>query len=46
MIECEGNPVREQSGKLQMIVLFCRDLIASGEGVPAAGSVAQNGTGT
>jgi PAS domain-containing protein len=51
MVECEGNPVREEGGKLHMIVLLCRDLIVSGEpkvaslqGVPAAGSVAPNGT--
>ena len=50
MVECEGNPVREESGKLQMIVLLCRDLSVSGEpkvaghrGVPAVGSVAPNG---
>lgn len=28
IVECEGNPVRDESGKLQMIVLFCRDLTA------------------
>jgi PAS domain-containing protein len=51
MVECEGNTVREESGKLQMIVLLCRELIISGgpevagpQGVPAAGSVAPNGT--
>ena len=31
MVECEGNPVREEDDKLQMIVLLCRDLIASDE---------------
>jgi PAS domain S-box-containing protein len=31
MIECEGNPVREESGKLRMIVLFCREVNASSE---------------
>jgi PAS domain-containing protein len=53
IVECEGNPVREEGGKLQMIVLLCRDLIVSGEpkvagfqGVPAAGSTAPNGTGS
>jgi len=25
MVECEGNPVRDEGGKLQMIVLLCRD---------------------
>ena len=29
MVECEGNPVREEDGKLQMIVLLCRELIVS-----------------
>ena len=50
LIECEGNPVRDEGGKLQMIVLLCRDLSLSGEpkvaslrDVPAAGSVAPNG---
>jgi PAS domain-containing protein len=50
MIECEGNPVREEGGKLQMIVLLCRNLILSSEpklaaakDVPAAGSAAPNG---
>ena len=52
LIECEGNPVRDEGGKLQMIVLLCRDLSLSGEpkvaslrDVPAAGSVAPNGAG-
>lgn len=31
MVECEGNPVREEGDKLQMIVLLCRDLIVSDE---------------
>jgi PAS domain S-box-containing protein len=51
MVECQGNPVREEGGKLQMIVLLCRDQIDSGDtkvaslrGVPAAGSGAPNGT--
>ena len=51
MVECEGNPVREEGGKLHMIVLSCRDLIVSNEpkvaslqGAAAAGSVAPNGT--
>lgn len=51
LVECEGNPVRDESGNLQMIVLLCRDLIVSGEpgiagfrGVPAAGSAAPNGS--
>lgn len=50
MVECEGNPVRAEGGKLQMIVLLCRDQIASDElkvaGLRAAlagGSVAPNG---
>jgi PAS domain-containing protein len=36
MVECEGNPVRDEENKLQMIVLLCRDLIAS-DGVEVAG---------
>ena len=51
IIECEGNPVREEGGKLQMIVLLGRDLIVSDElklaglrSVLAAGSVAPDGT--
>ncbi len=51
MVECEGNPVREEGGKLQMIVLLCRDLILSDElkiaglrGVLATGSVTPTGT--
>jgi PAS domain-containing protein len=51
MVECEGNPVFEEGGKLQMIVLLCRDLILSDElraagrrGILAAGSVAPIGT--
>jgi PAS domain-containing protein len=35
-IECEGNPVRDESDKLQMIVLLCRDLDA-GDAVKVAG---------
>ncbi len=31
MLECEGNPVREKGGNLQMIVLLCRELIAGNE---------------
>jgi PAS domain-containing protein len=53
LVECEGNPVRGENGELQMIVLLCRDLVASGEpevaaarGAPATGSVAPNGTGS
>ncbi len=52
MVECEGNPVREVDGSLQMIVLLCRDVILSGESKvaglqsdPAAGSVAPNTAG-
>jgi PAS domain-containing protein len=51
VVECVGNPVREQDGKLQMVVLSCRDLIANDESavashqsVPAAGSVASSGS--
>jgi hypothetical protein len=51
IIECEGNPVREEGGKLQMIVLLGRDLIVSDElklaglrSVLATGSVAPDGT--
>jgi PAS domain-containing protein len=51
MVECEGNPVRAEGGKLQMIVLLCRDLIVSDElqvaglrAVLAAGSPAPNGS--
>ncbi len=36
VIECEGNPVREPGGKLQMIVLLCRELIV-GDQAEAAG---------
>jgi PAS domain S-box-containing protein len=53
MIECEGNPVREKDGKLQMLVLLCRDQNSRGEdrvsslrGSPAAGSGASDGTGS
>jgi PAS domain-containing protein len=49
IVECEGNPVREDDGSLQMIVLLCRDLVASGEpktddlrGSPAAANIARN----
>jgi len=31
LIECEGNPVRGERGRLLMIVLLCRDLIAGDE---------------
>lgn len=31
LVECEGNPVHGDDGKLQMIVLLCRDLIDGGE---------------
>ena len=31
LVECEGNPVHGDDGKLQMIVLLCRDLIDRGE---------------
>lgn len=31
MMECDGNPVREDSGRLQMIVLLCRDPILRDE---------------
>ena len=31
MVEIEGNPVRDESGKLQMIVLLSRDLTAGDE---------------
>jgi len=34
--ECEGNPVRDESGSLQMIVLLCRDL-AAGDVVRVSG---------
>jgi len=51
MVECEGNPVRDESGKLQMIVLLCRDLVVSGEpkaaglrDVPDPGRAAPVGT--
>lgn len=50
MIECEGNPVRNEGGTLQMIVLLCRDLAAGDEHKVAglrgtlAGSAAPNGT--
>lgn len=27
-VACEGNPVRDESGSLRMIVLLCRDLVA------------------
>ncbi|HEY5293123.1 MAG TPA: MASE2 domain-containing protein [Burkholderiales bacterium] len=53
MVECQGNPVREEGGRLQMIVLLCRDLIVSDEpelaglrSVLSAGSVAPNGAGS
>jgi len=36
MVECEGNPVCDDGGKLQMIVLLCRDLISSDD-LKAAG---------
>jgi PAS domain-containing protein len=46
-VECEGNPVHDESGKLQMIVLSCRERsagaspgVARSPGMPAAGSVA------
>jgi len=52
VIECEGNPVRQENGKLQMIVLLCRDLIVSDEATLtslratlAARSVAPRDTG-
>ena len=51
MLECEGNPVREEDGTLRMVVLLCRDLVLGGEpkvaglqDKPAAGSVAPNGS--
>lgn len=50
-IECEGNPVREDGGKLQMIVLLCRDLTSSDDlgvarlpAILAAETPAPNGT--
>ncbi len=50
MVDCEGNPVREDGGKLQMTVLLCRDLSVSDElkvaglrDALAAGSVAPIG---
>ena len=52
MVECEGNPVREEDGGLQMIVLLCRDLTGGDElkvaglrGALAAESLAPAGTG-
>jgi PAS domain-containing protein len=49
LVECEGNPVRGEGGRLQMIVLLCRDLVASGEPAsplefPTPGNVAPNGS--
>lgn len=38
-IECEGNPVRDDGGKLQMIVLLCREFVA-GDDVDA-GDIAE-----
>lgn len=53
IVECEGNPVRETGGKLQMIVLLCRDLnlndehtVAGLRGVLTTRGVAPNGTGS
>lgn len=49
-VECEGNPVRDEDGKLQMIVLLCRDVtardalkIAGLRRILAAGSVTPDG---
>ena len=53
MVECEGNPVRDEGGKLQMIVLLCRDLTSGDElkvaglrAALAADSLAPDGTGS
>ena len=40
-VECEGNPVHDRAGKLQMVVLLCRELFVDGEPDAAARGSAQ-----